>query len=97
MHVIAKRTLREFWGKYPEAEQSLRAWHHIAQSATWSTPADVKAQFRNASLVANSRIVFNIAGNKYRLVVVIRYKIQRIYVRFIGTHQAYDRIDVSEV
>ena len=97
MHVIAKRTLREFWEKHPGAEQPLKAWHNMARSATWHTPTDIKAQFRNASFVANNRVVFNIAGNKYRLVVVVRYRIQRIFVRFIGTHQEYDKINVSEV
>jgi mRNA interferase HigB len=97
MHVIAKRTLREFWEKRPDAEQPLKAWHNLAKSAIWHTPADIKAQFRSASFVGNNRVVFNIAGNKYRLVVVVRYRIQRVFVRFIGTHQEYDKINVSEV
>ena len=97
MRVIAKRTLREFWERHPDAEQPLKAWYDIARSSIWRTPADIKAQFRRASFVANNRVVFNIAGNKYRLVIVVRYRIQRLYVRFIGTHQGYDKINVSEV
>jgi len=97
MHVIAKRTLREFWEDHPDAEQPLKAWHDTARSSTWRTPADIKAQFRSANVVASNRVIFNIAGNKYRLVVAVRYRIQRIYVRFIGTHREYDGIDVSEV
>ena len=97
MHVIAKRTLREFWETHSDAEQPLKAWHNMARLAIWRTPADIKAQFRTASFVANNRVVFNIAGNKYRLVVVVRYRIQRVFVRFIGTHQEYDRINVNEV
>jgi mRNA interferase HigB len=97
MHVIAKRTLREFWEDHPDSEQPLKAWHGIARSSTWRTPADIKAQFRSASVVANNRVILNIAGNKYRLIIAVRYRIQRIYVRFIGTHREYDRIDASEV
>ena len=97
MRIISKKPLREFWEQCPDAEQPLKTWHNIARSARWRTPADIKAQFRSASLVGNNRVVFNIAGNKYRLVVVVKYSIQRIYVRFIGTHQEYDRIDASEV
>ena len=97
MRVISKKPLREFWIKYPDAEQPLKSWHSIARSAHWHTPAEVKAQFRNASLIGNNRVVFNIAGNKYRLIVFVKYSIQRVYVRFIGTHREYDKIDVSEV
>jgi mRNA interferase HigB len=97
MRVISKRTLRAFWEKHPDAEQPLKAWYDVARSSTWRTPTDIKAQFRSASFVANNRVVFNIAGNKYRLVVVVRYRIQRIYVRFIGTHRECDKINSSEV
>jgi mRNA interferase HigB len=98
MRVIAKRTLREFWEstpKYADAEDPLRAWYREAKQASWLTPADVKEQYRNASILKNNRIVFNIAGNKYRLVVEINYIAQIIFIRFIGTHQEYDSIDVE--
>lgn len=97
MRIISKKPLRDFWIKYPDAEQALKSWHSIVKSARWHTPAEVKAKFRNASLIGNNRVVFNIAGNKYRLVVFVKYSIQRVYVRFIGTHSEYDKIDVSEV
>jgi mRNA interferase HigB len=100
MRVIAKRTLREFWEstpKYADAEDPLRAWYREAKQATWQTPADVKEQYRNASILKNNRTVFNIAGNKYRLVVEINYTAQIIFIRFIGTHQEYDSIDVETI
>ncbi len=100
MRVIAKRTLREFWEstpKYADAEDPLRAWYREAKQATWQTPADVKEQYRNASILKNNRTVFNIAGNKYRLVVEINYAAQIIFIRFIGTHQEYDSIDVETI
>ncbi len=98
MRVIAKRTLREFWEsthKYADAEDPLRSWYREAKQATWQTPADVKEQYRNANILKNNRTVFNIAGNKYRLVVEINYPAQIIFIRFIGTHQEYDSIDVE--
>jgi mRNA interferase HigB len=97
MRVLARSTLREFWQRHPDAEQPLKAWYREVRAASWQTPADIRAQYRSASLVGDRRIVFNIAGNKYRLVVVVRYRLQRIYVRFIGTHAEYDRIDAREV
>ena len=91
--------LREFWQKpgHRDAEQPLKAWFREAQKADWLSPAQVKAAFRNASIVANDRIVFNIAGNKYRLVVRVNYPYRILYIRFVGTHHDYDKINVSEV
>jgi mRNA interferase HigB len=100
MRIIAKRTLREFWEstpKYADAEDPLKSWYREAKQAIWQNPADVKEQYRNASILKNNRIVFNIAGNKYRLVVEINYPIQIIFIRFIGTHQNYDSIDVETI
>ena len=97
MRIISKKPLREFWIKYPDAEQPLKSWHGVVRSALWRSPAEVKVVFRNESLVGSNRVVFNIAGNKYRLVVFVKYSIQRVYVCFIGTHSEYDKIDVSEV
>lgn len=96
MRVIAKRALREFWVHHPDSEQPLKAWHQEAVRADWSNPAEVKAQYRNASLVGD-RVVFNIAGNKYRLVVWINYSVQIAFVKFVGTHREYDKIDVKTV
>jgi len=95
MRVIAKRTLREFWQKYPDAEQALKSWHSIAEHAGWQSPADIKAIYGNASILKDGRVVFNICGNKYRLVVKINYHYAVIRIRFIGTHKEYDAIDVE--
>ena len=100
MRIIAKRTLRQFWKMNPEFEDSkgqLEAWHSEVAKADWSTPQDVKAQFRSASIVKGSRIIFNIKGNDYRLVVKINYPYRIVYIRFVGTHKQYDKIDVENV
>jgi mRNA interferase HigB len=99
MRIIALKTLRAFWETpvHHDAEQPLKAWFAEAKAAQWRTPADVKAQYGSASIVGNNRVVFNIAGNKYRLVVQFHYNTGIGYVRFIGTHDAYDPIDVETV
>lgn len=98
MRIIAKRTLREHWEKpgRHDSEQPLKAWHAIASRASWKHFADVRSQFGSASAVGD-RVVFNIAGNKYRLVVQINYDFQIGYVRFVGTHIEYDEVDVKNV
>lgn len=97
MRVIARRTLREFWERFPDAQSALQTWHAEAADATWWTPAEIKAKYGNASIVAGNRVVFNICGNKYRLVVKVHYNTGFMYIRFIGTHAEYDRIDVTTV
>ena len=97
MRVIARKTLREFWQRHPDAEQALKAWHAEAQAASWQDPAAIKAQFRSASILKDSRVVFNICGNKYRLVVKISYKNATALIRFVGTHKQYDATDVEGV
>ena len=97
MRVIAKTALRRFWESHPDAEQPLRAWHGEAKAAAWKTPADVKAKYRSASILRAGRVVFNIGGNKYRLVVKINYPFQVVYIRFLGTHRQYDRIDAETI
>jgi mRNA interferase HigB len=99
VRIIAKRTLRRFWER-PEHADALRplvAWHAEVRRAAWRTPADIKAQFRSASILKERRAVFNIAGNKYRLVVHVRYDLGRVYVRFIGTHRDYDKINAETI
>lgn len=86
--------LREFWEIHTDSEQSLRAWYAKTKQANWKSTGDVKNDYRNASFVANNRVIFNIKGNKYRLVVAINYQYQIIYIRFIGTHNKYDSIDI---
>lgn len=97
MRIIARRTLREFSDTVADAKTALDAWFHEARKADWKTPNDIKEQYRNASIVGNNRVVFNIAGNKYRLVVRIDYSAGIIFIRFIGTHADYDKIDVEEI
>jgi len=100
MRIIAKRTLREFWESSPEysdSRASLEAWHKEVAEADWQTPQQIKSQFRNASILKDSRVVFNIKGNSYRLVARINYPYRVVYIRFVGTHQQYDDIDVETV
>lgn len=97
MRVIALATLRNFWRKHPGAEQPLRAWHDEAARAGWKHPAQIKAQYRSASILENRRVVFNIKGNDYRLIVAVAYKIGVVYVKFVGTHAQYDAIDAETV
>ncbi len=97
MQVVAKKTLRLFWTKHPKAQGPLEAWYRIASKAEWRTPQDIKNVFRSADFVADSRVIFNIAGNSYRLVVRVSYEYQNIKIKFIGTHADYDKIDPENV
>jgi len=97
MHVIARSTLREFWQTHPEAEEPLKAWYAEAKHATWQTPQDIKDQYGSASFPGNDRVVFNICGNKYRLIVHVKYAFFVVYIRFIGTHEEYDKVDAKEI
>lgn len=97
MRIIARRTLREFWESHPDAEEPLLAWYREVEKEDWDTPAKVKAKYASASIVGNSRAVFNIKGNAYRLIVAINYPYRVVYIRFVGTHAEYDRIDAEEV
>ena len=97
MRIIAKSTLREFWEQYPDAEEALKSWYEDVERAGWKTPANIRVANPSASFLANNRVIFNIRGNHYRLVVQIHYNTQIVYVRFVGTHSEYDRIDVSVI
>ena len=99
MRIISRKALRQFWERpnRSDAEQPLKAWFREVSHAEWETPAQVKTAYRSASIVGRNRVVFNIAGNKYRLVVRVNYAYQIVYVRFVGTHAEYDAIDVEEV
>ena len=83
MRIIARSTLRDFWEKYPDSEQSLKAWFYEASRAQWQSPSNIKSLYRNASIIANNRVVFNIKGNDYRLIVHVRYDVSIIFIRFI--------------
>jgi mRNA interferase HigB len=99
MRIIAVGTLRDFWSRSGrhDAEHPLRAWVHVVRAADWSTPADIKRQFGSADIASGGRVVFDIGGNKYRLVAAVHYRGKRVYIRFIGTHAEYDRIDIRTV
>jgi mRNA interferase HigB len=97
MRIVSKKTLREFWKIHADAEQPLKAWHAKAKLAEWKTSNDIKNDYRNASFVANNRIIFNIKGNTYRLVVAINYDFGIIYIRFVGNHKDYDKIDTTTI
>ncbi len=97
MHVIARKALIDFWTRYPDSEQSLRAWHHEATRAEWRTSADMRQMYGSASVITAERVVFNICGNKYRLVVRINYGSGAVFIRFVGTHAEYDAIDAETV
>ena len=97
MLVIARRQLCEFWAKHPDTEEPLKTWYAEAIHATWKTPQDIKSRYGSASFTGNNRVVFNICGNKYRLVVHIKYGFETVIIRFIGTHAEYDKIDAKEI
>ena len=97
MRIIARSTLSAFWAKHPDAEIPLTSWYALASRAHWKSPIEIKSAYRNASFTANNRVVFNIKGNDYRLVVLVRYDKGLMFVRFIGTHVQYDNIDVTTV
>ena len=97
MRIIARATLKQFWQKYPDSAAALQAWYADVRHAAWRSPADVKQTYRNASIVAHNRVVFNIKGNTYRIVVAVHYESQIVFIRFVGTHRAYDRIDATTI
>ena len=95
--IFAKSTLRKFWEKYPDSEQYLKTWYDTAMHSDWKTPNDVKQSYVNASILKDSRIVFNIKGNSYRLVAQFNFEYGLAFVRFIGTHSDYDKIDANRI
>ncbi|MDT8870338.1 type II toxin-antitoxin system HigB family toxin [Komagataeibacter rhaeticus] len=97
MQVIALKTLRAFWEKHPQAEAPLRAWHRVVSKAEWAGTADIREMARSADFVADNRVIFNIGGNKYRLIVRVSYEYKRVLVKFIGTHREYDKINPETV
>ncbi len=95
--IIAKRTLREYWEKHADSEQYLKTWYQTARTSNWKTPNDVKKTYANASILQDNRIIFNIKGNSYRLIVKFNYQRQWAFIRFIGTHAEYDKIDATTI
>ena len=95
--IIAKSTLRKFWESHADSEQYLKTWYDTAKNSKWNSPNDVKKSYINASILKNSRGVFNIKGNSYRLIVQFNYERQWAFIRFIGTHADYDKIDANTI
>lgn len=97
MHIISRKKLVEFWEQHVDAEGSLRAWYDHAKKAHWLTPMDVQKNYGDDAILPDNRAVFNIKGNRYRLVVRFNYAAQSIYIRFVGTHAEYDQIDATKI
>lgn len=97
MRTISIRTLRDFWIKFPDSEQPLRSWIQEVTKTNWKNSAELKQQFGNSSIINSKRVVFNIKGNDYRLVVDIDYRLQIIFIVWVGTHSVYDKIDVKTI
>ena len=98
MQVVAPRPLKEFWRIHPQAEIPLRTWYATANQAVWKTPRDIKHDYGGAvDFVGDNRAIFDIAGNKYRLIVHVSYRFKRILVKFVGTHREYDKINPETI
>ena len=95
--IIAKSTLRDFWDKYSDSEQYLKTWYETAKNSNWTSPNEIKRTHANASILKDNRVVFNIKGNSYRLVVKFNYIKQWAFIRFVGTHSDYDNIDANTI
>ncbi len=97
MRIHRPGLLEAFWTTYPDAERSLRAWFQEARNASWGTPSELKAQYRSASILKGGRVIFNVCGNKYRLIVRVDYNAKIVVIRWIGTHAEYDSISVEQI
>ena len=97
MRIISLKTLKEFWEAQPDAEQPLKSWYGEAKAGKWQNPAQIKKQYGSASILKDNRVVFNIAGNKYRLIVKISRNYTVCWIRFVGTHKEYDKIDAGTI
>ena len=99
MRIISKKTLKDFYeqSKYSDSRNALEAWHKEVLKLDWNSPNEIKAMYRNASIIGDTKVVFNIAGNKYRLIVTINYYAKIVFIKFIGTYKQYDKIDIEEL
>ncbi|MFN3639646.1 MAG: type II toxin-antitoxin system HigB family toxin [Flavobacterium sp.] len=97
MRIIAVRTLKEYFQGYPQAEQPLLAWHEEVSVAEWENPNQLKAHYRNASILNDKRVVFNIHGNSFRLIVDVEYRLKIVFVVWFGTHKEYDKVDAKKI
>lgn len=102
MQILSKKTLRDYWENYqgagqPALEQALKSWYREVKRASWKNSGELKQKYRNASILKNGRVVFNICGNNFRLIVGVNYSVKVVYVKWVGTHTEYDDIDAEEV
>lgn len=97
MKIVSVKILREFWVRFPDAEQHLKAWVDEVKQAAWNQPSDIKAKYRSASILKNRHVVFNIKGNDYRLIVSVAYRFEAVYIKFVGTHGQYDAINAETI
>jgi mRNA interferase HigB len=97
LRVIAKKILREFWVKHEDSEQQLKSWFREAEKAEWNNPNQIQAEYSTASITKENRVVFNIKGNNYRLIAKINFEYQMVWIRFIGTHAEYDKINANTI
>lgn len=97
MRIIAKRVLKEFWEKHADCEQQLKSWYRETEKSKWSNINELKKDYPSASILSDNRIVYNIKGNKYRLIVKFNFEFQLCWIRFIGTHAAYDKVDANKI
>ena len=97
LEIIPKKILRDFWDVYPDCEQQLKSWYNEAEDASWKNPNEIKREYPSASILEDNRVVFNIKGNTYRLIIKINFHYQMIWIRFIGTHAQYNKIDATKI
>ena len=97
LRIVAKKILREFWELHPDCEQQLKVWYEETEKALWASPNDIKTDYPSASILKDNRVVFNIKGNHYRLIIKINYDYEMVWIRFIGTHKEYDKIDAQNI
>lgn len=97
MRIISRNTLVQYWEKFPDVEQPLKSWFDEVRNANWISPNELKRQYRNASIISDKRVVFNIKGNSYRLIVDVEYKLGIVFIVWLGNHKEYDKINVKEI
>jgi mRNA interferase HigB len=97
VQILSKRTLREFWARHPDSKAPLESWFAVVDEASWDGPADIRKLYNSVDFVGDNRVIFNIGGNKYRLIAHVAYRFHKVLIKFIGTHAEYDKIDPETV
>jgi mRNA interferase HigB len=96
-NIVSRKKIRDFWIDHKESEEALKTWYKVAMQSNWQNSNEIKAQYKNASVIKHGRVIFNICGNKYRLIVKFNFEMQWAWVRFIGTHSEYDKINALTI